>query len=111
MPSQSFKQRVAEDWVKSLDLPVWFVYGLVNEDGQIVYVGKTKDAYKRLRHHKEKELRGEKYSQGDVAQATILDGGLTEEEAFMCERRRYVEFEPKHNRNRPSDRPGRARET
>jgi predicted GIY-YIG superfamily endonuclease len=111
MPSQSPEQHDAEEWVRSHDLPVWFVYGLVNEDGEVVYVGNTKDVYKRLRQHKEKDLRGGAFG-GEVARAAILNAGLTEAEAWMWESRRYDEFHPKYNKNRPpGGRPSQRRES
>ena len=84
---------------------------MVNNDGEVVYVEVTKDAYKRLRQHKEKELQAKHpFSPGDVALATILNAGLTEAEAYMWKQRRYDEFQPKCNGNRPSGHPGQARE-
>lgn len=81
MPDQSPEQRAAEQWVQSHNLPVWFVYGLINANGEVVYVGRTKDAYKRLRQHKANDLSNSKFG-GEVEQAAILNAGLTEEEVW-----------------------------
>ncbi len=100
MVGMSRAQRLAEEWVRDHDLAVYFVYGILDEQGQMVYVGVTKDAYKRLRQHKVKDLVKDHFG-GNAATPLILDAGLTETEAYAREQRRYDEFQPRGNLVRP----------
>ncbi len=36
--------REAEEWIQTQNLAVHFVYALLDEDGQVLYVGTTKTA-------------------------------------------------------------------